>query len=334
MNIQKSTEINQIPLSHWKKFIIDHPHGNFFQSPECFSFFSSVSNYSPVLFYMIENEVMTGSLLAVIIREESYLQKYFSRRCIVWGGPLVRDNNNAIAAMLISSLNAYVKNKVIYTEFRNLVDVSAIHEAFISNGMVFHDHLNFIVEINSIDDARKQLSKSKKRQIDKSLQNGAEIIIAVNLEQVEHFYSILNKLYREKVRKPLPPFNFFSNFFMQELGKFFLVQFDNKIIGGIMCPVYRDTIYEYFVASLDVEYKDLYPGILATWAPIEYAAGNGFRYFDFMGAGKAGEDYGVREFKSKFGGKEVNYGRYLKIHSKLLYSAGIFGLKLMKKISA
>jgi serine/alanine adding enzyme len=334
MNMLSSIDIRKIPLPQWKRFLLGHPDGNFFQSPECFSFFSSVSNYSPVLFYTIENEVMTGCLLAVIIREESLLKKYFSRRCIVWGGPLVRDNNIANAAMLISSLDAFLKNKVIYTEFRNLADVSAIHEAFISSGLTFHDHLNFIVEVNSIDDARKQLSKSKKRQIDKSLQNGAEIIIAENLEEVEQFYSILSQLYKDKVRKPLPPSNFFKTFFQKELGKFFLIRFDNKIIGGIMCPIYKDTIYEYFIAGLDSEYKDLYPGVLATWAPIEFVARNNLRFFDFMGAGKPDEDYGVREFKSKFGGKQVNYGRYQKIHSKLLFSAGVYGLKLLKKASA
>jgi serine/alanine adding enzyme len=101
-----------------------------------------------------------------------------------------------------------------------------------------------------------------------------------------------------------------------------------------MCPVFGDTIYEYFIAGLDTEYKDLYPSILATWAPIEYAARNDLRFFDFMGAGKPDEDYGVREFKSKFGGKQVNYGRYQKIYNRILYSSGNFGLKILKKISA
>jgi serine/alanine adding enzyme len=209
MNILRSTDINQIPLSQWKKFIIAHPDGNFFQSPECFSFFSSLRNYSPVLFYASDDDVMNGCLLAVTIKEESLVKQYFSRRCIVWGGPLVSDNDKMIAARLIDGLNSYVKNKVIYTEFRNLTDVSAINEAFITNGLVFHDHLNFIVEVTSIENAKKQLSKSKKRQIDKSLQNGAEIIIAEEIAQVEQFYSILKKLYLEKVRKPLPSFNFF-----------------------------------------------------------------------------------------------------------------------------
>ena len=49
-----------------------------------------------------------------------------------------------------------------------------------------------------------------------------------------------------------------------------------------------------------------------------------------MGAGSSDEDYGVREFKSKFGGKLVNYGRFIKINNKLLYKIGKMGLKVIQ----
>ena len=69
---------------------------------------------------------------------------------------------------------------------------------------------------------------------------------------------------------------------------------------------------------------------MATWAAIEYGARNGLSYFDFMGAGSPDSDYGVREFKSKFGGKLVNYGRFLRINHPVLYQIGKIGLKLLK----
>ena len=48
-----------------------------------------------------------------------------------------------------------------------------------------------------------------------------------------------------------------------------------------------------------------------------------------MGAGTPDSDYGVREFKSKFGGELVEYGRYVKINKPLLFSIGKFGLKVL-----
>jgi hypothetical protein len=44
-----------------------------------------------------------------------------------------------------------------------------------------------------------------------------------------------------------------------------------------------------------------------------------FRLFDFGGAGKPCEKYGVREFKAKFGGELVSFGRYIFVHSPFLF---------------
>ena len=50
-----------------------------------------------------------------------------------------------------------------------------------------------------------------------------------------------------------------------------------------------------------------------------------------MGAGKPNEDYGVREFKSKFGGELVEFGRFERINNHFLYLIGKTGLKILKK---
>jgi lipid II:glycine glycyltransferase (peptidoglycan interpeptide bridge formation enzyme) len=83
---------------------------------------------------------------------------------------------------------------------------------------------------------------------------------------------------------------------------------------------------------MDGKIKNVYPSVLATYAPIEYAANNGLQYFDFMGAGKPNQDYGVREFKSKFGGTEVEFGRFIRINKPILYQFGKLGFKLLNLI--
>ena len=50
-----------------------------------------------------------------------------------------------------------------------------------------------------------------------------------------------------------------------------------------------------------------------------------------MGAGKPDEAYGVRDFKARFGGEQVEHGRFLYINKPLLYRVGKFGVKLLKK---
>ncbi len=159
---------------------------------------------------------------------------------------------------------------------------------------------------------------------------GVNIKEAQSIQQVKELYDLLFDLYRTKIKKPLPSFDFFRLFYeMKEIGKIFLVFKENKVIGGSICPVYKDKIYEWYICGEDRKYKDIYPSVLATWAPISYAANNGLKCFDFMGAGSPEDNYGVREFKAQFGGNEVKYGRYLKINNMLLYTIGKIGLKLI-----
>jgi len=324
------TNITKINFEELEAFIYHHPHGNFFQSTKAYTFFNSVDNYDPVLLVAKEDNEIIGSLLAVIIKE-SGIKGYFSRRCIVWGGPLVKDNNPTVMSGLLRKLNEKTKSKAIYTELRKMFDVSYFSNVFNNNKFSFSEHLNYIVPIDNEDKALSNLSSSKRRQIRQSLKNGAEIVEASNINQIKDFYIILKNLYQDKVKKPLPAFVFFEKFFLTpKLGKYFLIKYKNSIVGGIMCPIYKDTIYEWFVCGNDGEIKNVYPSVLATWAPIEYAAKNGLKYFDFMGAGKPDADYGVREFKSKFGGKLVNYGRFEKINNRFLYKIGKLSLKLYK----
>ena len=51
-----------------------------------------------------------------------------------------------------------------------------------------------------------------------------------------------------------------------------------------------------------------------------------------MGAGSPGDGgYGVRDFKAKFGGELVEYGRFRYVANKPLYALGKWAVNLMKK---
>ena len=52
--------------------------------------------------------------------------------------------------------------------------------------------------------------------------------------------------------------------------------------------------------------------------------------FDMMGAGTPDNAYGVRDFKARFGGTEVEHGRFKHISRPLLYKLGEWGVKLLK----
>ena len=50
-----------------------------------------------------------------------------------------------------------------------------------------------------------------------------------------------------------------------------------------------------------------------------------------VGAGEPGVPYGVRDFKSLFGGDLVEQGRFLCVCKPWLYKIGVLAVKLLKR---
>jgi lipid II:glycine glycyltransferase (peptidoglycan interpeptide bridge formation enzyme) len=330
MKVQFTSDPNKKELDLWNAFSQRHPDGNFFQSPLAYQLFQKTNYYSPFVLFGWEESNLIAVLSGTSISEKG-LMALFSQRTIIWGGPIIEQNISENLDILIKHLNKASKNS-IYTEFRNLSSMNEFLNTFSKHGFLYKKHLNFIVSISTQVEQQKKISKSKLRQIKSSLKNGAYIEEPNNINEVRQFYKILQELYHKKVNKPLAPFTFFETFFKQrDAGKILLVKHKDTIIGGIVCPIYmNNTIYEWYIAGLDGLYKGIYPSVLATWAPIEYALKNDIKYFDFLGAGSPDTDYGVREFKSKFGGESVEYGRYKRINKPFIYQLGKTGLRLYK----
>jgi lipid II:glycine glycyltransferase (peptidoglycan interpeptide bridge formation enzyme) len=74
----------------------------------------------------------------------------------------------------------------------------------------------------------------------------------------------------------------------------------------------------------------MHPNDLIPWDVFLWGKENGFTRFDFGGAGKPDVPYGVREYKKKFGGKMVSYGRYEKINKPNLMKIAKTGFQIMQ----
>ncbi len=322
-------DLEQIAPSQWEELFKSNT-ANFFQTTEALKFFERIGIETFKL--VKQNDERIVASLSGIIQKEKGIKSTFTSRAIVYGGPIFSAKiEHDEAVQLLRLLIADLKEKVIYIEFRNLNDYSNFSAAFEEVGFVYHPHLNFHLDCTDPAAMKKRMSSSKLRQVKKSLKEGAVIIEAITAEQIAEFYKILLHLYKTKVKTPLPALHFFEELWRSSNVKFLLVEYQNEIIGGIVAPILKDkVIYEWFVCGKDGVYKNIYPSILATWAAMEYATENGIARFDFMGAGKPDEDYGVREFKSKFGGELVQHGRYCYVTKPFLYELGKTAVKILK----
>ena len=322
----------EVSKEKWQSFYLSNFFSSPFQSHSFYSFFNSIEGLSANVFACEKNNEIVA-LCVVTLQKEKGFKGYFSRRAIIYGGPLLSLNNLQAVDTLFEKIKAYYQRKAIYIEIRNYFDFSEYLKVFYRLEFHYLPWLNYQVPTLNLDEIRKNMSSSRLRQVKKAIKNGVIWKEASSIEEVKAFYNILGDLYQNKIKKPLLPESFFLEFYKQNIGKYLLVVYQNIIIGGIMCPVApAKCIYEYYICGLDNEYKEQYPSVMATWAAMEYAHNNGIPMFDFMGAGNPNEDYGVREFKARFGGNEVNYGRFIYILNPILYNLGKIGLKFLQKI--
>lgn len=355
----------QIDRAEWRSLIASSSTGTWFQSPEAYEFFAQQPSLFKPFVVAIEDCKMKnedcklrGVCVGYVTVEKSAIKQLMTRRAIVVGGPCLADDcSNEEVSLLLSTLRQQLSTEAIYIESRNFNDYSRWREAFAKAGFDYQPHLNFHVDTSSVEVVEANLGKSRKRDIRTSLRDGATIVEldawhldaarlesstldakhlekkAEELRMLHEYYDILQNLYKTRVKTPLFPFSFFEKLWQHKDGRFILVALNNEIIGGTVCVEQEGKcLYEWFVCGRDGEWKSIFPSSLATYAGIKFAAEHGMSRFDMMGAGTPNEAYGVRDFKARFGGKEVEHGRFLCITKPLLYKIGVLGVKILKKL--
>jgi len=302
-----------------------------------FDLYQSVPSYTPYLFAIKDQDGnIVALLLAVLIKNNIGLTGRFTARVIVHGGPLISPGAAEpaiLASQLLEELVRTTARRSLYIQFRNMFDMSAVHEAFSRNSFMFIQHLNLIVPTTDPEDTVPGISKTRHRQMRQSLNAGAGIVRATSESEVREFYKILKKVYRTKVKKPLAPESLFLDFFRAsregKLGFIQLVKYKGIVAGGMVCLLTPGkSLIEWYICGMDKTWKDVHPSVLLTYGAIRYALDNGIPRFDFLGIGSPDKPYGVRDFKLRFGGTVYNHGRYLRINNSFLYSVAKAGLSV------
>ena len=309
---------------------------------------------------------LRGVCVGYVTKENNALRERFTQRAIILGGPCLKDDaTDEEVTALMRAVSGYglsvtgdglrVTGKAIYIETRNFNDYSRWKGAFAEAGFAYKPHLNFHVDCRDKAMMWERLSDNRKRQIRKQptqtlcgerLGVRGERLGVVTEQEIREWYAILEQLYRTKVKTPLWPVEFFVQAYKQGVGQFILIRHEGKIIGGSFCVALRrdkfeiinnkseittpGVVYEWFECGMNAEYKEQYPSVMATWAGMLYAHEQGCARYDMMGAGVPGVPYGVRDFKSEFGGQMVEHGRYLCICKPALYKIGCWGVKLLR----
>ena len=332
--IQVYSRIEDIDELAWGALVERSEVATWFQTLEAYRFYAAVpQEMVPFVYAVTEEEDLVGVVVGYITHSANTLKQYLTRRAIIIGGPLLDTHitTQALTALL-DAVRKGLQHKAIYIETRNFHDYSPWRHIFEQCGFTYQPHLNFQVDTTTLDIVEQNLGKSRKRDIRTTIREGVEAVMQPTMEQVREYYGILQRLYATKVKTPLFSWAFFEQLYKTENGHFFLTVYQGHVIGGTVCvSLPKKGVYEWFVCGEDGQYEHIFPSSYATYLGITYTAKNNYPLFDMMGAGKPDEAYGVRDFKARFGGKQVEHGRYLCIYHPLLYKVGTLGVKILKK---
>lgn len=319
------TQYSVVNAEAWQQLLDASLVATWFQTEEAYRFFVSLPEMMTPFVFAVENEgVLRGLVVGYVTKDTNPLKRFFSRRAIIYGGPLLADDiTDEELTALLHAVSASLKKQAIYIETRNFCDYSCWREIFVQCGWEYMPHYDIHVDCADRDAMFNRLSKSKRQQIRKAQKNGIEVMEAAELQDIQAFYVLLQQLYRRKVHRPLFPLIFFTTFVLQKQGVLLLVKQQGKIIGGTLCAVLhpQGVMYEWYAVG---------PAIVK-WATMEYAYAKGIAMLDLMGAGEPGIPYSVRDFKLEFGGELKEYGRYRYISNHGIYKYGETAIMLFHK---
>ena len=329
--------VRQLDERSWREFVDQHPQGNVFHTPEMFHVFARAEGHYPTLWAAVGNG---GHVLALMLPVQitllNGLMRRFTTRAVVYGSVLCApgaEGQDALAKLLYT-YKRKVKGGALFTELRNLSDGSVIQPALQDNGFGHEGHLNFLIDLERpTEELWSSIDSNVRTNVRKARRKGVVVEEVTSLEKVPAAYAVLASVY-ERIQVPLAPLSLFEAAFEilhpQGMIKLFKACVEDACIGIAVRLLYKDVIYAWYAGTIR-EYAKYKANDLLNWHVLEWGAQNGFRCFDFGGAGKPDQDYGPRRFKAKFNGTLVNYGRNICVHHPLRLRFSEWGYEVYRR---
>jgi lipid II:glycine glycyltransferase (peptidoglycan interpeptide bridge formation enzyme) len=322
--------------TEWDKFVLENPHGNIFQTSYMSKIYEKTNKYEPVR--LVARDEDSGNILALIqgsvICEMKGLLSSFSSRSVIHGAPLFVDSVLGRKAVqeLIVHYNGLIKNKIVYTQIRNMWDTSDYHDILSGLDYEYEEHLDFLIDLDrNEEEIWSDIQKSRRKGINRAERDGITVKNVESMEELGLCYDLVLETYK-RFKIPIADFSLFEAVFNDLSGTtyadFFIAYKDDEAVGTRITLNYKEMVYDWYAGSrMGVDYVDE----ALVWHILKTNAGK-YKVFDFGGAGHPDKPYGVREFKRRFGGEMVNYGRYEKVHSTFRKKIAFIGLSFYNKI--
>ena len=333
--------ITTLDEAAWRAFLEASPQANIFLTPEMYQVFQQTRYYTPEVWAVQDRDhTIVALMMPVVISLGDRFLSWLTSRAVAYGGiAYLPSCKEASLSVLVQAYGRARHFPALFTEIRHLSDATDIQPILQCYGFQYEDHLNFLIPLDRPPEVIFQRFKKRvRKQIRRSLREGQVTVEeVVDRSQLPTWYALLRKTY-EAAQVPLAPFSLFEAIFEilvpKEMAKFFVAKVGEAWASVSLELLYRDVIYGWY-GGTDRAFARYYPTELLLWHIFQWGATHNYRSYDFGGAGRPGEPYGVRDFKAKFGGTLVCFGRNPLVHSPhrlFLSRQGYFLYRKLKRL--
>jgi serine/alanine adding enzyme len=330
--------VNALPEAQWGRFVHEHPEGNIFHTPEMFRVFSRTRGYRPTLWAATQDGRVLALLLSVHITLRDGLFRRLTTRSVAYGSVLCAPGGEGKAALgqLLGRYVDEMQGLSLFTELRNLTDLTVLKPILERHGFVHEEHLNYLVGLDgSVESVFGNIGRRTRKNIRRGLKQGVvQVDQVLGWQQVRECYEMVRKSYQE-AHVPVADCSLFEAAYdeLQAKGmiRFALARIGQTPVAASVELLYKDVVYGWF-GGVDRRYGAYVPGELLMWDVLRWSVDRGYRVYDFGGAGKPAEEYGVRDFKAKFGGRLVSFGREVCVHSPRLLRLSELGYRVSRRL--
>jgi serine/alanine adding enzyme len=323
----------------WDHYVKNHPYGNIFQTQSMAAVWNQTKRRETLSLAALDDaRKIIAVLQAVIIKERTDILGNFLARAVIHGGPLYlnTDKGQNAAIVLLKEYDKICQKRALYSEIRNFWDTSSTNSLFMQSGYQYEEHLNYLIDLDkSEDELWKGIHKARKKNINRATKYGVIVEEFNNKNMIPIFYKLLQETYNN-VKIPLADISFFESAFKhlasKNMVKFFLARSEDRFIGARAVLTYKNFVHDWYAGASN-DALSLYPNDILVWHILKWGIENHYKVFDFGGAGKPDVEYGPREFKRRFGGELVNYGRYSRVYSPIKLKIAENGYGFYKRLS-
>jgi serine/alanine adding enzyme len=331
------TITNSIDEKTWREFVNQHPQGNVFHTPEMFEVFSRTNEHAPEIWFAVNDKHLLAVFMPVQITLLTGIFRHLSTRSIAYGSILCLPDSEPQDALmpLLKNYKRETGKHSLFTELRNLSCLGELQPILAQERFVYQEHLNYLIDLDRPPEAIFQsIGHRTRKNIRHGINQGKVIIEEVKKrEDIAACYELICKTY-QTAKVPLADLSLFEAAFdllyPKGMVRFSLARVGEDPVAVSVELLYKDVIYGWY-SGLDRSFSSYSPNELLMWDILKWGAENGYRIYDFGGAGKPNEKSGVRDFKAKFGGRLVSYGRNTWVPNPVIFGISRLGYDIYRR---